>query len=161
MKPSFSCCRAGIAWPEALREGRAGALRLDQSWLGAGQRDLSWIHDNIAYVPGSTPAYDRARCVRGARRRLPGLHPAWSHLLQGVEYPRSLRRRISPRHRGRASRNADGLLLLVRGMARRGMVDLRPSEPRIPHRARRRREGVGTRSTRQWSRRGATSIWCA
>ena len=147
---STGCCRAASASPTCSAEqawelfgGTApGAERV--------QAVCDWIHDNVEYGVASVPDHGHRRGLRAARRHVPRLRPPRRHVLPRARHPGPVRVRLHARHRHPRPVSADGLPRLVRGLARRELVDVRRPLQRAAHRPACRSAAAATRSTSRW-----------
>ena len=106
---SASRCPAATSSPIRSRT-RLGAVRRHAADLGAGAGGLRLgAREHHVRSHGDRAARHGARAARAPRRRLPRLRPARDGVLSRAQHPGAIHLRLSPRHRRRRARHADGL----------------------------------------------------
>ena len=111
------------------------------------QAVCDWIHANVAYGVASIQTTTDDRDLRPPRRHVPRLRASRRDLLPRPRHPRPLRLRLHAGHRHPRPVPADGLPRLVRGLARRSLVDVRRALQHAAHRPASRSARVATPPT--------------
>ena len=101
------------------------------------QAVCDWVHNHVEYGYAlCQPVQDRDGCVPRWQRSLPRFSAFGGGVLPRPQYPGSLCRRLSGRHRHCACPDANGFSCMVRGVFGRAMVCLRCAAQCSAYRAR-------------------------